>query len=167
MQKNTIMGFSLVLAMVLTLNGLDYNPINAQFEETYYLTMDLINGEENQFIPGQMEYKIDNIQTNVTDLQGLNSEQTQHTGVTIDESYLGITALLNLPQVDDPSRSVTIEIAGFLYVTSIEELEDDGLNVYELTKTPNNYYIFGHMIMDGVLTQTSDDEATLSLRISQ
>lgn len=165
--------FAIVSLIIASFSGFSalgtYSEVKAQpspnSAETYILNIELTGKEQDQYTPGEVKYQITGFQSNATDLKGIRAGEGLESSVDVNDKDVWVYTTLKIPDPTNPRKSSVTDIASFLDVVSIEELEN-GLKIYEVEPSYSTGDIGRYAIIGGVLNQTSANEATLSLRLA-
>lgn len=133
---------------------------------TNTLTINLTKSEDIRDDEGQTFYRqIGNIETTVSELQGIDSASGGFSHASVDDSTISVTFPA---RVSDNQRSDEgiLDIDINLDVNFVET-KPDGLNIYYADSgfVPNDIGEFE--VVEGVLEETSKEEAVLTLLLEQ
>lgn len=146
-------------------NNYDSYAQSVKFHSTDNLIFKLNNADINPLFPLKLEYELDSISTNATDLQSMKVDESSLSWVSVTDTDVFISTGFYVPLPNNPKESSVVDYSSFIDVKSIE-VREDGTRVYELERTVGTDNIGDHYIINGSLTQTSDNEAILFLNLS-
>jgi hypothetical protein len=110
---------------------------------------------------GSTHYKIDDVESNATGLENVDSTGGSSSYVILDESRISPNVSVKVPQTNNPDRSNIETIDVTMKVDSIESIED-GRNIYYASPEFGKGSIGQYEIANGVLEQTSNDKAIMT-----
>ncbi|MGD9671884.1 MAG: hypothetical protein AB7U98_00220 [Candidatus Nitrosocosmicus sp.] len=137
-------------------------PAQQSFVNT--MTINLHNGIHDD---GSVLYReIGDIETNVSELQGIKASTGAFSDVSARDDTLSITFPAKLPDPQTPNEESVMDIDVTLDVNSVVT-KPDGLKIYyaSLGFTPTSIGEF--TVVEGVLQETSNKEAVLKLMFEQ
>lgn len=155
-----IMGLVLIIGGIMALTSITYHESYAQprgIPQTIVAEL-----EESEFgsFGGQTYYNVDNVYSNATYLEDIESTGGLSSYVIADETRISPNIQLKVPLIEDPNRSEVKTITTTLKVDSIEEKNRNSA-IYYGTPEFDSGTIYGYDVYEGILEQTGGDEAIL------
>ena len=128
------------------------------------VTINLMDGSDNQYQEGATSMKVNSIQTNVSSLQGMEAGSGFTYGSAADDTIS--ISFPNQPDSQNPNKVNVLDVNIRLDVNSIET-KPDGLKIYYGDSGFSSNTIGDFHVTEGELEQTSNQEAVFTLKLEQ
>ncbi|CAN5778657.1 hypothetical protein BH23THE1_BH23THE1_20850 [soil metagenome] len=175
-----IIGISLVTFSYMTMTDIEgiFTEAGAQTEpnqtqlqqqpgQQSFVNTLTINLQKGLIDDGSILYReIGDLETSVSELQGLEASTGAFSDVSVSNDTLSIIFAAKLPDPQATNGENTMDIDVTLDVNSVIT-KTDGLKIYYAGTGPLPSYIGEFVVVEGVLEQTSNEEAVLKLLLEQ
>lgn len=172
-----IIGISLITISFITMVNLEnifteagaqtgLNQTQSQEQQLLAKTV-AINLSKGLYDGGSTLYReIGSIDTNVPELQGIEVRSGAFSDASVSDDILSISFPAKIPNPQDPNREDILDVDISLFVNSVET-KPDGMKIYYAGPGPIPSYISEFEVVEGLLEQTSKEEAVLKLLLEQ